>query len=119
MYADKDEIFDTLRSMGATHVDVSYSGSSDEGWVDEPIVYKGDEVIAKRAGYRGDGGVGYGSDGQPHPVIEQIEELVYNNLPGGWEINEGSHGSVRLDVATRKARFDHVEYVEQASPFEV
>ena len=36
-----------------------------------------------------------------------FEECAYKWLPGGWEINEGSRGVVKIDVAKRAYSIDH------------
>lgn len=36
----------------------------------------------------------------------------YTILPGGWEINEGSHGTIHVDVASAKME-SHVNYREE------
>ena len=37
---------------------------------------------------------------------DAVEEYVYAILPGGWEINEGSFGTVHIDVKARTAKCD-------------
>jgi hypothetical protein len=42
----------------------------------------------------------------------EIEDFVYSNLPGGWEINEGSRGTFYFDLVEKEASLVHVEYYE-------
>lgn len=46
--------------------------------------------------------------------IETLEELVYELLPSGWEINEGSAGDVSFDLTSGEININHkwLEYVE-------
>ncbi len=50
-----------------------------------------------------------------------VENFVYEQLPGGFEINEGSQGNVKIDVIARTAVFDHYdnETVSHHNPFTV
>ncbi len=43
-----------------------------------------------------------------------MEGLVYQLLPSGWEINEGSAGDVTFDLASGEININHrwLEYVE-------
>lgn len=45
--------------------------------------------------------------------IEALEELVYELLPSGWEINEGSAGDVSFDLINGEISINHkwLEYV--------
>ena len=68
---------------------VTYDGSNDEGYVNE--IELGKEA-ARNA----------------------IETWVYGELAsrfGGWEINEGSQGTISIDFDTGKVQFSHSENV--------
>ena len=79
-----------------TLIEAEYDGSSDSGNVE--------------------GINGTGEDGSvieiPETLYDAIADYVYTALPGGWEINEGSFGSVEIDVRTRVASFDHSNRIE-------
>src|SRR5262245_7979380 len=78
-----------LRRLGVKQVEAKYDGAGDEGWVQE-IRYKPEPP-----------------PGLPEGLPARIEQFVYTQLPGGWEINSGSHGVMTIDVATCKANLDH------------
>jgi hypothetical protein len=48
------------------------------------------------------------------PITQDLEDFIYRLLPGGWEINEGSRGTVHLDFKNNTINFDHTEYTEES-----
>ena len=38
---------------------------------------------------------------------DAVEDYVYGLLPDGWEINDGSFGTVRIDAKARKSHVEH------------
>lgn len=46
--------------------------------------------------------------------LQALEELVYELLPSGWEINDGSAGDVSFDLTSGEININHkwLEYVE-------
>ena len=40
-------------------------------------------------------------------MIEELENCVYSFLPAGFEINDGSQGTLTLDVATGRVSIQH------------
>lgn len=96
---DKIEILKELHKLGVTHVEISYSGSGDDGMLEDIEAFKNRKKIA-----------------MPEEVSEKVEEFAYDALNhhfGGWEINEGSRGNMRIDVATKKVTIDHEHYIMQ------
>ena len=45
----------------------------------------------------------------PWTLTEKLENCIYEFLPAGFEINDGSQGSLTLDVLTGKATIQHQE----------
>lgn len=39
----------------------------------------------------------------------EFEQELFDLLPGGWEINEGSYGEIVVDVATEEITVEHSE----------
>lgn len=77
---------------------ITYSGSGDEGYVDDV------------SGYIDDVEVGVG-----HDLERELEEVAYDILEkyyAGWEINEGSRGELTIDVAEQKTYLHHGTIVE-------
>ena len=51
-------------------------------------------------------------------MAERVDDLACAILPGGWEINEGSMGTITLNVMTRRIHVDHkwrIESTEEES----
>lgn len=78
-----------------------------------------DKVVIE---YHGSGDEGYIEDIWTEPAIEGIalsddlesdlEQIAYDILEqqcGGWEINEGSQGTITIDVKARKTVLNHGE----------
>jgi hypothetical protein len=82
---------DALRAAGVAQVTVTYDGAGDSGSLQD-IAIDGAFI-----------------DGQ-HPLCGLIEEACYAVLEAnaaGWEINEGSHGTIVLHVAEGTLSADH------------
>lgn len=75
------------RHPNITAIEVIFDGCGDSGQV-EDIEYLGEtnNAIARN-----------------QELDDAIEEYVYLILPGGWEINDGSFGTIQIDVKTRTA----------------
>lgn len=90
--------YDKLAAAGFHTVEIRYAGSGDEGFVNEIIpspLPDGVELSAE--------------------LYSELEERAYDVLEGsyaGWEINEGSSGSIKIDVPGRKAQIEHGWVVE-------
>jgi hypothetical protein len=89
------ELCAELASLGVATIEARYDGSGDEGWVEEVHF-----IPAPPA------------DAEAEDLTERVEVWIAERLPPGWEINEGSFGSVRIDVATRRVDFDHHDRYE-------
>ena len=70
-----------------TAIDVVFDGCGDEGHI-ERINYlsETDDAIASN-----------------QDLDDAVEEYVFWTLPSGWEINEGSFGTIHIDVKARSA----------------
>lgn len=85
--------YDALQELGIESVKITYSGSGDEGYIDEIETTPETEAVQ----YRND-------------HYEEIENEAYSILENkwpGWEINEGSHGAITVNVKERKAVLHH------------
>ena len=92
----KTEIIPRLKQWGVSKVRAEYSGYGDSGCID---------------------GITY-LDAHDQPVNmdlvraasdPDIENVLYEFLPAGFEINDGSQGTLTLDVLTGKATIQHQE----------
>ena len=73
-------------------VEVSYNGSGDNGNIDQVDFFdiKGSPVDVTDKG-----------------LIDFISNFTDNKLPDGWEIDDGSSGTLIIDVKTKKAKIFH------------
>ena len=90
------EILPALRSHRVANVEAAYSGYGDSGAIDG-------------IQYRDEAGVRVDRTTLPAQVIEQLERVLYEFLPAGFEINDGGQGTVTLDVQTGKITLAHQE----------
>lgn len=92
---DEDSTFPyaALARMGVTNVVIEYSGSNDEGWINDVIA----EGLPDGVELSGD-------------LEDTLKDTAYELLErhhGGWEINEGSVGQILVDVQARKGTIHH------------
>lgn len=90
------EIFPVLRSHRVANVEAAYSGYGDSGAIDG-------------IQYRDEAGVRVDRTTLPAPVIEQLENCIYEFLPSGFENNEGGQGTLTIDTQTAKVSIQHQE----------
>lgn len=130
-----DIVYDLLGGVGVESFIVTFDGGGDSGQVEPPSEFKParsakqaeallDEVVK---GSRVSEGQRYTPSGMEHiwkddPILERlIDGLCYDVLEtvsGGWEINEGSHGTFHFDVKKRKMMLDFNERVVEDRNFE-
>ena len=92
----KTEVIPRLKQWGVSKVRAEYSGYGDSGCID---------------------GITY-LDAQDQPVNmtlvqpacnPAIEDVLYEFLPAGFEINDGSQGTLTIDVAAGTVTLEHGE----------
>ena len=92
----RTEILPTLLKLRVANVEVAYSGCSDSGAIDGT-------QLRDAAGQRID------RASLPPDVIEELENCVYEFLPAGFEINDGSQGTLTIDTQTAKVTIQNQE----------
>jgi hypothetical protein len=80
---------EVLERLLVQTVEVEYDGSGDEGFI-QAVRYHPEPPA-----------------GIPEGLTHLIQDFAHRQLPSGWEINEGSYGTMRIDVSTRRAACDH------------
>ena len=90
----RTELLPVFRQHGVANIEAAYSGYGDSGAIDGL-------QFRDSAGQRVD------RESVPQDVIEQLENCVYEFLPAGFEINDGSQGTLTLDVATGRVSIQH------------
>ena len=88
------ELAHQLRELGVEMVTADYDGSGDSGQIQD---------------------LEFGSDKVPPALGTTVQDLFYDvleDLYGGWEINEGSFGQFRWDVAGDSINLVHNMRIE-------
>lgn len=93
--SDYKAAFDELKSKNpeATTFRVDYSGGGDSGYVEDYGYFDAGDSSAQLPGI--------------------LEDYILNNLPGGWEINEGSAGYCIFNLDDFSAEIVHTEYYDE------
>lgn len=111
-----------LKTAGIEAATITYSGSGDEGQVNEVVVKpEGSEalltpVIVTERESRYDASQDrweYKDELKEMPLEDALRDLAYCILEErrpGWEINEGSDGQLRINVAEGGYELDHTSY---------
>jgi hypothetical protein len=95
------EILPTLMKLRVANIEAAYSGYGDSGAIDG-------------IQYRDEAGVRVDRTTLPAPVIEQLENVLYEFLPSGFEIDDGGQGTLTIDTQTAKVTIAHQEnYTER------
>jgi len=92
----RDDILPALTKHGVANIEAAYSGYGDSGAIDG-------------IQYRDEAGVRVDRGSLPTPVVEQLENVLYEFLPSGFEINDGSQGTLTIDTQTAKVTLTHQE----------
>jgi hypothetical protein len=90
----RTQIIPRLMRHRVASIEAAYSGYGDSGAIDG-------------IQYRDEAGVRVDRTTLPTPVIEQLEYVLYEFLPSGFEINDGGQGTLTLDVRTAKVTLTH------------
>ena len=75
------------------------------------------EVRFLKTTFEGSGDSGYVSDtltglNETFDMPQIVETFIDRNLPGGWEINEGSQGSVEFDLEEKSVNINYIENID-------
>ena len=121
-----------LFNAGITLVEVNYDGYGDSGSIEYVLFFKGDKQLkdedvaslglptspVQEYNYNSK------SDDDKYitkecTLVDKVTDCAYDFLPGGWEINEGSFGDLKINTETAKATLEHnhriqaTEYMEE------
>jgi hypothetical protein len=116
----------TLFNAGITLVEVHYDGYGDSGEIEYVLFFKGDKQLTDDE---------VASLGLPTSTTEEynhnhkegeslyktvectllkkVEDCAYDFLPGGWEINEGSFGDLKINTEKAKVTREHNFRIEE------
>ena len=95
MSSDRKQVLETLRGLGVTEVVAEYSGSGDEGFIDD-ILFTGGTMSRK--------------------VQNQLNDFFWDMLcdsswSGFWNGEPGGYGKMVWNIVTDKMAIHHTEYV--------
>jgi hypothetical protein len=92
----RTEVLPALVQHRVANVEAAYSGYGDSGAIDG-LQYR------DAAGQRVD------RETIPATLVEELENVLYEFLPAGFEINDGGQGTLTIDTQTGKATIKHQE----------
>ena len=97
----KSEILPQFAALGVANIEVSYSGYGDSGAIDG-------------CQYRDSAGTRVDRTTIPTPLVESLENCVYEFLPAGFEINDGGQGTLTIDILKCTVTIQHQENFTQS-----
>lgn len=120
---NRDRILQALKNLEITSVVVSYSGSGDDGQINDVELFRGKQLVEIEA----EVSVIIGkSKWDPEkstwinyeeedlcPFSEAIRDFVYDWIESeytGWENNDGASGECMIEVATAEFSLEHITY---------
>lgn len=92
----RSEILPALHPLQVTNIEAAYSGCGDSGAIDGVQFRDSEGVRIERAAI-------------PAALKESLEDALYEFLPAGFEINDGSQGTLTVDVQAGTVKLDHQE----------
>jgi hypothetical protein len=92
----RTQIIPGLVQHRVANIEAAYSGYGDSGAIDD-------------IQYWDEAGVRVDRTTLPAPVVEQLENVLYEFLPAGFEINDGGQGTLTIDTQTAKVTLAHQE----------
>jgi hypothetical protein len=90
----RDEVLPTLKSANVANIEAAYSGYGDSGAIDG-------------IQYRDEAGTRVDRASLPGSTIEQLENVLYEFLPVGFENNDGGQGTLTIDMKAGKVTIAH------------
>lgn len=92
----RDELIPQFREYRVAEIEAVFSGFGDSGCIDG-------------VQFRDEHGIRVDREGIPTSVRESLDKCLYEFLPAGFEINEGSQGKLTVDTRTCRLTIQHQE----------
>lgn len=112
-----------LSAANIARVDLEYEGCGDSGQIESVYAFdgKGSEVAlpdvkVRITTARYEHPTGYVSAPEDADLEEAMKQIAYEQLRqhfGGWEIDEGSEGSVVFNMESRKIEVSNMPYADE------
>lgn len=90
----RDVLLPQFRALRVANIEAAYSGYGDSGAIDG-------------LQYRDSAGQRVDRTTIPQPIIEELENCLYEFLPAGFEINDGSQGTLEVDLLANTLTLQH------------
>ena len=90
----KEDFLNEMKEIYGSYVEMSYDGSGDSGWIQDQV----------------------NSEKGSKSLTPQLEDIAYEALEmfhAGWEINEGSSGSMTFNFENQTFIIDHYTNIEE------
>lgn len=110
---NKKALFDAVRPLGITSVEVTFDGYGDSGQLDEPSFVNATGAVDPPVGEIEVQSVLYDGSGIETvrvSITEAIEQICYDLLGeyhAGWENNDGAYGDFVFDVTADAITYTH------------
>ena len=88
-----EEFLNRMKEQYGSYVELNYDGSGDSGWIDDNV----------------------NSDKGSKKSTNELENIAYEALElfhAGWEINEGSNGSMTFNFDDQTFTIEHYQNIE-------
>jgi len=92
---EEGSLYDRLVRAGVAYVTITYHGSGDEGWIEDVSFdpsHSGDEDL--------------------ETLLNDHAYAILERRYPGWEINEGSEGTITIDVVNQSTNLHHGTIIE-------
>lgn len=72
------------------YIEIPFEGGGDSGYIEDSVVL---------------------TDGTRFVIPDNLSNILYDMLPGGWEINEGSQGTFFIDMKEKTIELEYTENI--------
>ncbi len=101
-------VLDDLGKLGVDEVLITYDGSGDSGTFELEAAFRNLPAGAEINEYYGAALDAYKVD-LPAELEARLADYIYDLMPGGWELDDGSYGHFLVDVVNSCVKQDHNE----------
>ena len=90
----KEDFLNEMKEIYGSYVEMRYDGSGDSGWIDDNVDSEKESKLST-------------------PKLEDIAYEALEMFHAGWEINEGSSGSMTFNFENQTFIIDHYTNIEE------
>ena len=120
------EVCSMLFNAGITFAEAHYDGYGDSGTIEYVLFFKGDKQLEEdevaSLGLPTSTTEEYNHNHKEGEslyktvectLLQKVEDCAYDFLPGGWEINEGSFGDLKINTEKATVTREHNYRIEE------